>query len=164
MSTPSYFRSRWRAKQKKNFSARYYPVIQNTNLSPFVQKTGTPSTDKSLDPVLITKITDPKADTTEQGRVIHSATYQTGKGDNKEESQVSPSSSESDPDVEVERLNQDEDVEFFDAPEEEQPETNVEAPNQDKVDPVSSSLKRSSSSDWSPWEPPTKKSTGFKVE
>ena len=134
-------------------------------MSPFVQKTGAPSTDKSLDPVLITKLTDPKADTTEQGRVVHSAAYQTGKGENIEESQVSPSSSESNPDVEVERLNNDEDVEFFEAPEE-QPETTEEAdPNQEKVEPVSSSLKRSSSSDWSPWQEPLKKKlTGFKVE
>ena len=83
------------------------PVIKSTNLSPFVQKTGAPTTDQSLDPVLITKITGPKANTREQDRRVHSAAYQSGRGENEGESelQVSPSSSESDPDVEVERLN-----------------------------------------------------------
>ena len=59
----------------------------------------------------------------------------------------------------------DEDNEFFEAPEE-QLETIVEENKtpKDKTDPVEPSLKRSLES-WSPWEEPVKKkSTGFKVE
>ena len=58
----------------------------------------------------------------------------------------------------------DEDDEFFEAPEE-QLETSIEENKtpKDKADPVEPSLKRSLS--WSPWEEPVKKkSTGFKVE